>query len=63
MTSLVNITVHPYKRGGGLGPYFLTKMIEEGISKGIQYIWLEVRPPNLFAKRIYKKFGYLLTSN
>ena len=48
---LINIGVHPQKRGRGLGQYMLTKMIEECVSKGIQYIWLEVRPSNTVAAR------------
>ena len=55
---LINIAVHPEKRGMGFGHYLMTKMIETGFSKGSQYIWLEVRISNLTAKRLYQKLGF-----
>ena len=55
---LINIAVHPEKRNQGLGHYLLTKMIEESISMGVKKIWLEVRPSNLKAKRLYTRFKF-----
>lgn len=55
---LINIAVHPQKREQGLGHYLLTKMIEESISMGVRKIWLEVRPSNHRAKRLYTKFKF-----
>jgi ribosomal-protein-alanine N-acetyltransferase len=55
---LVNIAVHPLRRGKGLGCLLLTKMIEKGISGGKESIWLEVRPSNLAARRLYHKLGF-----
>lgn len=55
---LINIAVHPQKREQGLGHYLLTKMIEESISMGIKKIWLEVRPSNQKAKRLYRGFKF-----
>jgi ribosomal-protein-alanine N-acetyltransferase len=55
---LINLAVHPHKRGKGFAHYLLTKMIEAGISKGKQYIWLEVRPSNRTALRLYAKLGF-----
>ena len=55
---LINIAVHPEKRGMGFGYYLMTKMIEAGFSKGSQYIWLEVRISNLTAKGLYQKLGF-----
>ncbi len=55
---LINIAIHPEKRQQGLGEYLLTKMIEDCISKGKHYIWLEVRPSNAAAKRLYQKMGF-----
>ena len=54
----INLAVHPDKRNRSLGQYLLTKMIEEGISKGIPNIWLEVRRSNSAAKHLYEKFGF-----
>ena len=55
---VINLAVHPKMRNRGLGRYLLTKMIEEGISKGIPNIWLEVRRSNSPAKHLYEKFGF-----
>ena len=55
---LINLAVHPHERGKGFGHYFLTKMIESAVSKGKKYIWLEVRPSNLAALRLYEKSGF-----
>lgn len=55
---LVNIAVHPLKRGQHHGQSLLEKMLEIGIQHGIHYIWLEVRPSNQAAKNLYYKFGF-----
>ena len=55
---LTNIAVHPKKRGKGIAHHLLTKTIETGINKGAQSIWLEVRPSNFAAKRLYQKLGF-----
>jgi ribosomal-protein-alanine N-acetyltransferase len=55
---LMNIAIHPKKRGKGLGSHLLDKMIELGRSKGAETAWLEVRPSNLVARFLYKKAGF-----
>ena len=55
---LMSVAIHPHDRGKGLGHYLLKEMIETGISKGIQQIWLEVRPSNLVAKELYERLGF-----
>jgi ribosomal-protein-alanine N-acetyltransferase len=55
---IVNIAVHPQNRRQKLGHYILTKTIETSLSKGIRHIWLEVRPSNLPAKKLYEKLGF-----
>jgi len=55
---LINLAVHPHDRGKGLGHYLLTRMIETGLSKGIQHIWLEVRPSNVVARKLYERLGF-----
>ncbi len=52
---LMNIAVHPDRRRSGLGQHMLSRMIQAGISKGFQTAWLEVRPSNFKARRLYKK--------
>ncbi len=55
---LISVAIHPHDRGKGLGHYLLKEMIETGISKGMQQIWLEVRPSNLAAKELYERLGF-----
>ena len=55
---LMNIAVHPLKRGNGLGSHLLNRMIAEGIAKGVETAWLEVRPSNVAAKGLYEKVGF-----
>jgi len=55
---LMNIAVHPGRRGKGFGNRLLKKMINIGASEGIEYIWLEVRPSNLSAIALYQREGF-----
>ena len=55
---LLNIAVHPEKRGEGLAHLLLEAMISLGHAEGIQSIWLEVRPSNSAAQGLYKKMGF-----
>jgi len=55
---IMNIAVNSKRRGKGLGRHLLTKMIEEGISKGVNTVWLEVRPSNLMARIMYERAGF-----
>ncbi len=55
---LMNMAVHPSRRGRGLGLDLLTRMIETGVSHGVETAWLEVRPSNRIARRLYNKAGF-----
>jgi ribosomal-protein-alanine N-acetyltransferase len=55
---LMSMAVHPHDRGRGLGHYLLKEMIGAAISKGIQQVWLEVRPSNAVAKVLYESLGF-----
>jgi ribosomal-protein-alanine N-acetyltransferase len=55
---LLNLAVHPQRRGMGCGNHLMTKMIETGISRGIHQIWLEVRVSNGAAQRLYHSLGF-----
>jgi ribosomal-protein-alanine N-acetyltransferase len=57
-TQLLSLAVHPRNRGKGLGHYLLKEMIKTAASRGVQYIWLEVRPSNFVGKRLYQKLGF-----
>lgn len=54
----MNIVVAPEMRGRGIGRFLLKKMIEEGISSGSGSVWLEVRPSNLAARKLYGRMGF-----
>jgi len=56
---LMNVAVHPERRGKGFGRLMLARMIEKGISRGVRNIWLEVRPSNSWARNLYKEMGFL----
>ena len=55
---LLNIAVHPERRGTGLAAHLLKKMISFGYAKGLKSIWLEVRPSNRVAQTLYQKMGF-----
>jgi ribosomal-protein-alanine N-acetyltransferase len=55
---LLNIAVHPQKRGEGLAQQLLKEMISLGHAEGLHEIWLEVRPSNRAAQGLYKKMGF-----
>jgi [ribosomal protein S18]-alanine N-acetyltransferase len=55
---ILNFAVHPQKRRQGLGRYLLMAVIDTGVARGMENIWLEVRPSNGPARSIYKKFGF-----
>lgn len=55
---IINFAVKPERRNKGIGKLLLKHVIDTGISKKIENVWLEVRPSNLPALSIYKKFGF-----
>ncbi|MFH1480804.1 MAG: ribosomal protein S18-alanine N-acetyltransferase, partial [Pseudomonadota bacterium] len=55
---LLNIAVHPQERRNGYGFHILKEMIGVGASSGVKAIWLEARPSNLAAIKLYKKLGF-----
>ena len=55
---LINVAVRPGKRNRGLGYLLVSKMIEKGVSSGMRHVWLEVRPSNETARRLYRKLGF-----
>lgn len=56
---ILNFAVHPQKRNQGFGKYLLENIVKAGTTGGIEKIWLEVRPTNIPALSIYKKFGFI----
>ncbi len=56
---ILNFAVHAQNRNMGLGKNLLRNVIEAGAADGIENLWLEVRPSNIPALSIYKKFGFI----
>jgi ribosomal-protein-alanine N-acetyltransferase len=55
---IINFAIRPEKRGRGFGEILLGSIIEKGIARGVNYVWLEVRPSNLPAMALYTKLGF-----
>jgi [ribosomal protein S18]-alanine N-acetyltransferase len=55
---LVNIAVHPDLRGKGLGRKLLNHLLQEAESREAEKIFLEVRPSNQAAIKLYESLGF-----
>lgn len=55
---LLDIAVHPLKRQAGLGGLLMRQMFKLGAAEQIKDVWLEVRPSNESARRLYEKMGF-----
>jgi ribosomal-protein-alanine N-acetyltransferase len=53
------IAVHPQARGRKLGPLLMHQMIDALRERGAGRIFLEVRPDNHAAIRLYEKLGFV----
>ncbi len=53
-----SLAVHPASRGRRLGPLLLTELIDALTQRGAARTFLEVRPDNHTAIRLYEKFGF-----
>jgi len=56
---ITNIAVHPDWRGQGVGEALLNALVAIAAGSGAQRLTLEVRPSNLPALRLYRKFRFL----
>ncbi len=56
---LLNLAVHPLKRGNALGSFLLNEMIMVSHKDGGQIVWLEVRPSNKKALSLYLRAGFV----
>lgn len=55
-----NIAISPEYRQMGVGEGVLQKMLIEMRHKGAEFVFLEVRPSNLAARRLYEKIGFTI---
>jgi ribosomal-protein-alanine N-acetyltransferase len=58
---LANIAVAPELREQGIGDQLLNRVFEIGQELGCRRIYLEVRPSNIAAQRLYRKHGFFHT--
>ena len=55
---LLNIAVHPERRGKGIGRALVTECIRRAARAGASLIYLEVRAGNDAAQRLYRSLGF-----
>jgi ribosomal-protein-alanine N-acetyltransferase len=55
---LLNIAVHPERRGQGIGRALLVECIRRAARAGASRIFLEVRAGNEAAQRLYRSMGF-----
>ena len=60
---LLNIAIHPESRGQGIAQHLIHCIIETAISYAIPSIWLEVRPSNEAAAKLYRRMGFAVVGN
>lgn len=57
---LLNITVAPERQGAGLGKFLLAHLFDDARTRGCRFMFLEVRPSNLNAIALYRRFGFAI---
>jgi ribosomal-protein-alanine N-acetyltransferase len=55
---VTTLAVDPEYRGRRFGEVLLLRLIDEAIERGAAWITLEVRESNVFAQRLYRKYGF-----
>jgi ribosomal-protein-alanine N-acetyltransferase len=55
---LLNVAVHPERRGAGIGRVLMETLLDEGRQSGGRVVYLEVRAGNVAARRLYRQLGF-----
>jgi ribosomal-protein-alanine N-acetyltransferase len=55
---LLNVAVHPERRGVGYGRQLVTEVITEAERSACSVVFLEVRAGNVVARRLYRTLGF-----
>jgi ribosomal-protein-alanine N-acetyltransferase len=55
---LLNVAVHPERRGLGYGRELVTAVVEEARAGAGRVVFLEVRAGNVVARRLYRQLGF-----
>ena len=56
--TILSLAVRSDLRGEGLGGYILKRALLDFKGLGVREVWLEVRPSNIIARGLYRKFGF-----
>lgn len=55
---VLNVCVHPDARGRGFGRRLMRALIEQAVATTARRVFLEVRPSNGVARRLYESLGF-----
>ena len=55
---VLNVAVHPERRGHGIGRLLLEAIVGEARSSRARVVYLEVRAGNVVARRLYRSLGF-----
>ena len=55
---ILKIAVTPARRGHGIATWFLNRCFSIGARQGVNSVYLEVRPSNIPAVKLYEKLGF-----
>lgn len=55
---ITNVAVDPARRRRGLARRLLARVVEDARRGGVELVFLEVRPTNVEALRLYESFGF-----
>ncbi len=55
---LLNVAVHPERRGLGHGRTLVSAVVEEAEAASVRVVFLEVRAGNVVARRLYRQLGF-----
>jgi len=55
---LLNVAVHPDRRGLGHGRQLVAAVTAEAAASGARVVFLEVRAGNVVARRLYRTLGF-----
>ncbi|HSJ25210.1 MAG TPA: ribosomal protein S18-alanine N-acetyltransferase [Longimicrobiales bacterium] len=57
-SELGNVAVAPAWRGRGIGDMLVAEVVRRAGQAGVREVFLEVRPSNAAARRLYERFGF-----
>ena len=57
-SDVLDIVVEESRRGRGIGTKLLDTLCDQALLRGVDTVFLEVRPSNAPARRIYEKLGF-----